>query len=188
METQALQTEPRYAGLRVTREEYLDLEDDGFLYDMIEGVLYVTPSGSYEHGGACGEFYFFLRLYLKRNNLGTITQETDVLLPDGGDVLRPDLSFILHENRKIIKVHIHGAPDLICETLSDSTAKRDLGIKAERYLSNGVKEYWIVDPRDKSMQVWCNSAGRIWEKRTGSVLESRLLPGFKIDVQEFWDR
>ena len=94
METQALQTEPRYAGLRVTREEYLDLEDDGFLYDMIEGVLCVTPGGSYEHG----------------------------------------------------------APDLICETLSDSTAKRDPGIKAERYLSNGVKEYWIVDPRDKSMQ------------------------------------
>ncbi|MDH5718177.1 MAG: hypothetical protein OEZ22_11150 [Spirochaetia bacterium] len=40
---------PRYHGMKVTREIYLDLEDDGYRYDMIDGVLYMSPSASFEH-------------------------------------------------------------------------------------------------------------------------------------------
>jgi len=177
---------PRYEGLRVSREEYLDLEDDGYLYDMMEGVLYLTPSGTFEHGTSYGEFFRVLGNFLKKNPLGRITLETDILLPDGGDVLRPDLSFILNENLNIVKKHIHGAPDLICESLSDSTAERDLGEKANRYLACGVKEFWILDPRVQSIRVRYSRDGA-WEEHSGNVLESRLLPGFRIDNREFWE-
>ena len=173
---------PKYAGLKVSREEYLSLPDDGFYYDMIDGVLTLSPSGFFDHGNLTGLLLHKIQAYLDRNLIGRITTETDIFLPDGGDVLRPDICFILNENLSIVKGHIHGVPDLICEVLSDSTRSRDLGVKADRYLLNGVKEYWIVDPKAKEIWLWINLYKKAWEKRTGDVLHSKLLSGFSITI------
>lgn len=178
-------SKPRYEGLKVSREEYLSLEDDGFKYDMIGGILHVSPSHSHEHGRTQTRFGHYLHSLLDQTELGEATVEVDLFLPDGGDKLRPDLSFVLKENLSIIQTHIHGNPDLICEVLSDSTAARDLGEKADRYLNNGVKEYWIADPRDRSIQLWINRES-FWEKRSGNVLASELLPGFEVETRRLY--
>ena len=89
---------PRYESLRVSREEYLDLEDDGFRYDMIDGVLYMSPSPNFEHANYAGNFYLIVGNYLKKQKIGKVVMEMDVLLPDGGDVVRPDISVLLSEN------------------------------------------------------------------------------------------
>ncbi len=171
---------PKYTGWKVTREEYLSLPDDGFIYDMIDGVLELSPSGFFDHGNLASRFGYFLQSYLERNRCGKMTTETDIFLPDGGDVLRPDISFILNNNLSIVKGHIHGVPDLICEVLSESTRLRDLGVKADRYLLNGVREYWIIDPKKKEILVWINRGKKEWEKKSGELLNSNLLPGFSI--------
>jgi len=75
----------------------------------------------------------------------------------------------------------------LCECLSVRTASRDLGVKAERYLANGVREYWIIDPGDKSIQVWYNRDNESWEKNTREIPASRLLPGFAIETATFWE-
>jgi Uma2 family endonuclease len=184
---------PQYEGRHVTREEYLDLPDDGYQYDMIEGVLHMSPSAYFEHGLAASRFNVQAGKFLEHRPIGYIVQEIDVFLPDGGDILRPDVSFILDENKHIIIGHIHGVPDLVCEVLSDSTRERDLGVKADRYLSNGVKEYWILNPGDKSIQVWYNRASAplstgasFWEKKSGPELSSELLPGLFITVENIF--
>lgn len=170
---------PRYENLPVTREEFLDLEEDGFLYDMIEGVLHLSPSPDFKHSDIAGNFYFEVRKYLQSHPIGKVVFETDVLLPDGGDVLRPDISVILNENLGIVKKHIHGAPDLIAEVLSPSTRHRDLGVKALRYLKTKVREYWIIDPSENRIEVWRNN-DREWAKESGLSLESHILPGLII--------
>ncbi len=176
---------PRYEGLHVSREEYLDLEEDGFKYDMIDGVLYMTPSPGFEHGELEVNFSYLLRNLLYKKKLGRVVVETDVLLPDGGDVLRPDVSFIFNENLNIVKCHIHGAPDLVGEVLSDRTDKRDLGEKAQRYLACGVKEYWLIDPRNETIQCWVNKKDH-WEKIRGENIESRLIPGLVIQSRRLF--
>ena len=140
---------PRYEGLTLSREEYLDLEEDGFKYDMIEGVLHLAPSGEFDHGKLQLSFGSKLIAHLEKYNQGNAVTEIDVFLPDGEDVVRPDVSFILSENLHIVKTHIHGVPDLVCEVLSPGSMKRDLGVKAQRYLKNGVREYWVVYPKEK---------------------------------------
>lgn len=177
---------PKYSGWKVTREEYLSLPDDGFKYDMIDGVLELSPSGFFDHGNLVSRFSYFLQSYLESNRCGKITNEVDIFLPDGGDVLRPDISFILSQNLSIVKGHIHGVPDLVCEVLSDSTRNRDLGIKADRYLLNGVKEYWIIDPAAKTLFVWINRNKNKWEKKSGEVCESELLKGFVLQRDTFY--
>ena len=177
---------PRYENLLVTREEYLDLEEDGFRYDMIDGVLQLSPSPEFQHANIGNNLNLLFGIYLKTNKIGKIVMECDVLLPDGGDVVRPDISVILNENMKMVKMHIHGAPDIVAEVLSPSTRNRDLGIKANRYLNCGVKEYWIVDLKEKSISVWRNE-GKEWRKETGDLLKSNVLQGLQIKIEEIFN-
>jgi len=179
------QNKPRYEGVKVTREEYLDLDEDGYKYDMIQGVLTMAPSPHFEHNELEINFAVQLKKNLTLTNKGRVSVETDVFLPDGGDVLRPDISFILHENMGIVKTHIHGTPDLVCEVLSNATRRRDLGEKADRYLKNGVKEYWILDPVEKTMELWLNR-GAAWEKKSGRQISSELLPGFEVKSEDIF--
>jgi Uma2 family endonuclease len=177
---------PLYEGRQVTREEYLDLADDGFQYDMIEGELHMSPSAFFEHNKAVSKFLTAIEIFMKKSGIqGELAPETDIFLPDGGDVLRPDVSFIQEKNKRIIIGHIHGTPDLVCEVLSDSTKERDLGVKADRYLANGVKEYWILNPSDKSIYLWFNR-GDVWDKKSGSVLQSELLSGLQISLNDIY--
>ncbi|MDH4199714.1 MAG: Uma2 family endonuclease [Spirochaetia bacterium] len=191
MTTALIHNIPMYEGLKVTREEYLDLEEDGFKYDMINGVLVMSPSPFFDHNDVLTEIASLFRNFLRKMHIGKCVVETDVYLPDGGDVLRPDISVILKENYGIIKGHIHGVPDIVVEILSNATIKRDLGVKADRYLSNGVKEYWIVDPDEKTIELWINttpdspgSTGsqgtttNLWNKKEGGILKSSILKGF----------
>ncbi|MDW8306643.1 MAG: Uma2 family endonuclease [Leptospiraceae bacterium] len=177
---------PRYQGLRVTREEYLDLEEDGFQYDVINGVMQVAPSPNFEHGSVQGKIFARFDRYLEKNPIARLSLETDVFLPDGGDPLRPDISLILSENLHIVKTHIHGTPELVCEVLNAATRERDLGVKAERYLKCGVKEYWIADPDNKTLQVWYNAKDH-WEKVAGVMeFHSKLLPDLVVTTKEIF--
>jgi len=179
-------SKPRYEGMRVTREIYLDLEDDGFKYDVINGEMQLSPSAFFPHNLTRDNIRGLMNSFIKKRKLGFIVTETDVLLPDGGDPLRPDISFILSENMGIVHGHIHGTPDLIVEVLSPSTTKRDRGEKADRYLACGVKEYWLADPDEKTLHVWLNQ-GKEWQKATGDRLASHLLDGFTLDKAEVWE-
>ncbi|MDH4200016.1 MAG: Uma2 family endonuclease [Spirochaetia bacterium] len=176
----ASSAKPRYHGLQVTREEYLDLEEDGYRYDMMDGVLYMSPSAFIDHNDAISKILRILGNYFFEKKTGKAIVETDIFLPDGGDVLRPDISVILKENYGILKGHIHGVPDMVVEVLSESTKDRDLTIKADRYLKNGIKEYWIANPDEKSISLWINVHNASWEKIEGETVVSRLLSEFEL--------
>ncbi|MBQ9487031.1 MAG: Uma2 family endonuclease [Selenomonadaceae bacterium] len=89
------------------------------------------------------------------------TDNVDVYLPDG-NLFRPDLTVVTKETAGIInwKKAIFGVPDMVVEVLSPSTRVRDLTVKKDAYESNGVKEYWIVDPYMKSVDVYILQDGK----------------------------
>ncbi|PJZ77091.1 Uma2 family endonuclease [Leptospira neocaledonica] len=96
--------------------------------------------------------------------------------PDGGDVLRPDISLLLPDNSADTRKWIEGTPDLIAEVLSFSTKAAYLGRKADRYLKLGVKEYWIIDPDSLKVEIWENKVDK-WILYSDG--KSRLFPGFQ---------
>ncbi len=146
----------------------------------------ITFRVNYDHGNLVSRFGYFLQSYLERNRCGKMTYQVDIFLPDRGDVIRPDISFILNENLSIVKGHIHGVPDLVCEVLSESTRARDLGVKADRYLFNGVKEYWIIDLGAKTLFLWVNQNKKQWGIKGGEILESEILKAFVVRRSEFF--
>lgn len=178
---------PLYAGRRVTAREYRELEDDGYLYDMVDGVLHLSPSPLEPHSEALGRFVYFLYAYLDAHpGAGRVFPELDLFLPDEGDVLRPDIAFVSRERLAILDgQYMNGGPDLVVEFSSKSTAKRDRTVKADRYFAHGVREYWLPDPVKKSLHLWLwREQG--WEKRSAPQLASEALPGLVIDAAKLF--
>ena len=84
----------------------------------------------------------------------------------------------------ITEANIQGTPDLVVEVLSPSTADRDRQLKLGLYARFGVREYWIVDPIEESVQVLelgPEGLGPAQTYTTGAV-PSRVVAGFEIDV------
>lgn len=185
MISELIQSVPLYEGKKVTREEYMNLPDDGFRYDMIDGVLHLAPSPFSAHSDYAGNFSGLLWNYFRIKPIGKFFPELDVYLPDGGDTVRPDITAVLNENKKIIGKWIFGTPDLVCEVLSESTRAYDLGKKADRYLLNGVKEFWIIDSDAKTVQVWKNRKTE-WKKEEAPELFSEVLDGFSLNCNDFF--
>lgn len=122
--------------------------------ELIDGDFYMTPSPVTLHQRISMRIAFDLTEYVRKNNLGeTFIAPMDVVLSDE-DVLQPDIFYISKERKNIVTPeNIRGAPDLVIEILSRSTAERDRVVKSRLYARFGVQEYWIVDPDQKTVQV-----------------------------------
>ena len=85
---------------------------------------------------------------------------------------------------------MHGAPDIVFEILSPSTANYDLSVKKESYEKYGVREYWIVDPIERSIELFVSVNGKFESRFVGSEgdVNSTLLPGFSIKAEEVFPR
>ena len=102
------------------------------------------------------------------------------------ETYQPDIIFISKEKSEIVKEDkIEGSPDLIIEILSPSTAYYDLVHKKEIYAKHGVKEYWIVDPMKKKIEVYENKNGEfILFKKAGKSerISSITIHGFEVEL------
>jgi Uma2 family endonuclease len=92
---------------------------------------------------------------VRKHALGEVfVSPFDVLFAEG-DYLEPDILFVRKARAELVTDRgVEGAPDLVVEVLSPSTAARDHGIKLERYRLYAVPEYWIIDPEAESIEVW----------------------------------
>ena len=125
--------------------------------------------------------------FATRHGLGiTLIAPLDVVLSDD-DVLQPDIVFVSNERRSIIRkgLNVQGAPDLVVEVLSPSTAQRDRTIKRERYARFGVREYWIADIVGGTVEVNVVSSDKfevVGVYGEGDTFESPLLTGLEVDI------
>ena len=103
-------------------------------------------------------------------------------------VLNPDLYYVSNANRGILKDHgATGAPDLVVEILSPSTAKRDVGRKREIYAENGVEEFWVVSPKTQTIEVFRlreNPVEPVAVFGVGDTLTSALFVGWSLAITE----
>ena len=160
---------------KYTIEDYMKL-DDGNRYELIEGELIVVPRPRLKHQKIAGGIYTAFVNFLKQNPIGEVYSDVDVYL--GDKVVAPDVLFIAKERLNIAgELNIQGAPDLVVEVLSPSTARYDRKIKRQLYFANGVKEYWLVDPDQQLVEVLI--AGEKEWRWAGA-----LLPGLEVKLAE----
>ncbi len=171
---------------RLTAKDLAALPDDGNRYEIIGGQLFVSPSPTYRHQFVSMKLGNALDAYLTSTNAGTvIAAPMDVYLSEH-DVVQPDLLVVLNARTDIIQDRgIAGAPDLVVEIVSPSSATTDYLRKSKLYERNGVQEYWIVDPVAATMSVQRLTDGSFVleaELDRNDTVRSSLLGDFDLDL------
>ena len=140
----------------VTWEEVERMPDDGNRYEFIDGRVYMTPAPRLRHHWVAKKLLLELIRILEDPGHGAVFHAPClVAFPGAPDRVQPDLFFVSRERfGTFTETEVLGAPDLVVEVLSPSTAHRDRGIKLDLYERHGVKEYWIVDPERDTVEVW----------------------------------
>ena len=133
-------------------------------FEIFKGGKFMSPTPNIKHGSIISNLAWILGGYIRKNKLGFFfTDNMDVHLPDG-NLFRPDFTIICAENADIVTKNIygaiHGVPDMVVEILSKSTRNRDFGIKKDAYETNGVKEYWIIDPWSSTVYTYILRDGK----------------------------
>ena len=156
----------------------------------MNGVLVRAPAPSPEHQDIVGMIYHYLLIQVKFVGLGRVfTAPLDV---DLGlkNVYQPDVVVVLNAHLdRVAAKKIVGAPDLVVEVASDSTAAMDRIAKYDVYAHAGVREYWIVKPERKTVEIFLldnrkyRSLGIFSGQQT---LPSQVVPGLPVRVEQFF--
>lgn len=153
-----------FSGLRLTADEYFALPDDGARYELIDGIVTMSPSASFQHQQIAMEIIRQLVSHVHANSLGVLQTESDVHFRDRTAkknlVYRPDLLFVRAERATDIESRIEIAPDLIVEIISPESRSLDTVTKFHDYASAGVGEYWIIDPLKNEMHFYLLKDGK----------------------------
>ena len=139
----------------------LAYQDDAWIKrreELINGKVVMMSPPSTGHVSISGNIYYSFKKHLKGSKCRPFVDGVSVHLT-GKDRFVPDMTIVCDPG-KIKRTHIDGAPDLVVEILSPSTAKYDRGYKKDVYESCGVPEYWIVDPVNRSIEIYTLAEGR----------------------------
>jgi len=172
-------------------------------YELIDGIPYMMAAPLTVHQGLIVFMTLAIGNFLKGKKCRVFVAPYDVFLNESqrdeagkvkvnkrvkGTVVQPDLVVICDE-KKIKRDGCHGAPDLIVEILSESTRDKDTGVKLYKYHASGVREYWVIDPDEETIEVYSFKPGsRRYRMETygfGDKVKSHVLDGLEIDFKEF---
>ncbi|MBI5304901.1 MAG: Uma2 family endonuclease [Chloroflexi bacterium] len=175
-----------------TYEDWLKLPENDYRYEIIDGVLHMAPPPNFEkHQKPAFELATQLKLFAKANKLGLVgVAPTGVRLPTQSVPLQPDIFFVAAGRNDVRFGHfVEGAPDLIVEVLSPSNWMYDRQEKFQAYQDAGVREYWIVDPRVQTIEVFVLEQGAftlIGKWGATERAQSQVMRGFEINVAELF--
>ena len=144
-----------------TYDDWARLPDDGTRYEVIDGELYMTPPPSVSHQFTIANLLDAMSTFVRTRQLGFVLPlPIGVRLPNQPVPLEPDIIFVSAARKAIIgKEYIEGVPDLIVEILSPGNWMYDRHDKFRLYQTSGVPEYWIVDYRAKTVEVFVLEEG-----------------------------
>ena len=178
---------------KLTYEDYLQFPEDGRRHEIIDGDHYVSPAPSMYHQWILTRLVVQLYRKICEPGLGYLAPAPiDTVLAEA-DVVQPDIVVTLGRDDAVIRrERIEGAPDLVVEILSRSTAYRDRGLKLDLYQKAGVSEYWIVDPERKVVQQYVltdgvfRSAGEHADRIAVACTGTPEGEPVEIDLSEVW--
>lgn len=166
----------------VTIKEFENMKtQDGVIYELIDGVVMMSRP-SMEHQRILTSLSGELYQYFKDKKCKSFS-EIEVKL--NNDILVPDIS-VLCDFSKSPEQKYEGAPEIVVEILSPSTMFNDFNIKSSKYMNVGVKEYWLVDPKNKTVIIndYINKTMTTYEN--ADVLKSTIFEDLKINLKDIF--
>lgn len=166
----------------------LKLPDDSMCHELIKGELLTMPPPGDEHGAVTMNLTLPLANHVKANNLGVLrAAETGFKLESNPDtVLAPDIAFIARDRvGDRVLGYRTGAPDLAVEVMSQWDSHPKATRKAALWLELGARSVWVVNPRQRTVEVWRTDSERKLFHETDELVDDTV-PGFCVKVSEIF--
>jgi Uma2 family endonuclease len=161
-------------------------------YELMDGVAYMMASPTADHQRISMELSRQFSNFLLGKPCEVFAAPLDVRLffqeDDSDDtVLQPDL-LVVCDRTKLAQGPCNGVPDLVIEILSPSNTSKELVKKFNYYLEAGVREYWVVIPEDKKVQVHILDKGHFVSSvfNRDDTIPVSILPPLVIDLKPLW--
>ncbi len=173
-----------------TYDDLRDLPESHDQIEILDGVLYMSPSAHMRHHQrVISKLFGKLHNWADGQGAGEVyTAATDVVFAHRR-VLQPDLFFISKDRLDEIGAFFPGPPDMVVEVLSPSSVQYDRRQKYAIYEQSGVREYWIVDPEEQEVEVFVlkeERYERLGKWGRGASARSVVLDGFTVAVDELF--
>ena len=167
--------------------------DQANRYEIIDGELFVTRAPDWKHQEVCINIGTVLKLWSDESGLGRAAVNPGIVFSESDNVI-PDIVWASHERLERLlneAGHLTAAPELVIEVLSPGKAneRRDREAKLKLYSVRGVLEYWIVNFKEQSVEVYCRENAVLTLVATlyrQDQLNSPVLPDFSCLVSKFF--
>ncbi|GAB1542651.1 Uma2 family endonuclease [Scytonema sp. NUACC21] len=162
-------------------------------YEIIDGELFVTRAPDWKHQAACINIGTVLKLWSDESGLGQPAVTPGIVFSESDNVI-PDIVWVSHERLERLldeAGHLTAAPELVVEVLSPGKAneRRDREAKLKLYSVQGVYEYWIVNLKEQTVEIYRRNDAVLKLVATlyrQDELTSPTLPGFNCVVSQFF--
>lgn len=172
------------------REQFYQTITDQEKAEFINGEMVLHSPATWQHTQVIGRLNQLFKTYVDMHQLGYVGTEKVMIRLTRNDY-EPDLLFFNKEKASKFKPDqlLFPAPDLIVEVLSESTEKRDRGVKFNDYAAHLVAEYWLVDPESKSIEQYLlkENAYHLQVKLMNGAIQSQQIQGFSFQVEALFD-
>jgi Uma2 family endonuclease len=174
----------------VSEEEFWAFANEDIKCELLDGALIIHSPANSEHEDLFSYLMTLFRIYLDDSKLGKVFGSRLVMKLSNKWSPEPDLMIITPDKYKNLKNgRFEGPADIVIEILSESTRETDINKKLPEFLNKGVKEVWIIDPKEKTVTL--HSADYVHEYKDPNsevIIKSLVLPDFKLKINWIWDR
>ena len=168
-------------------------DDEGTRYEIIDGELYVSTQPDWQHQFVSGQIFAFLQMWSNQTQAGMANLAPGVIYSKGTAVA-PDVVWISRERlRTALQPNgkLNASPELMVEILSPGSENthRDRRVKLDLYSRREVEEYWVVNWRERTIDVYRRRNDMLTFYKTfneSDILETPLLPGFKCQMSQIF--
>ncbi len=173
-----------------TYDAYAALTEDGECYEIVQGVLVMSPSPEDIHQDVTGEIFAYLREQIKLKRLGRVLIAPFDVVLSPQNVFQPDVLVVLNEHlERVQRKGVMGAPDLVVEVISPSSKLYDRVNKHTAYEQAGIPEYWLVRPLEQSIELFVLEGGKYHSLgifKGEQTVPSRIVPQMTTPVAHFF--
>ena len=175
---------------KMTIDEFEQLPDDGYRYELVDGELEQMPPTGEVHGDVDRHLIWLLESFIRPRGIEKLFVETSfVLSSDRHTVRQPDLAFVreerLSEDRDRER-SVRLVPDLVIEIVSPSDRRSVVVAKAQEYRHYGVRLVWVVDPPSRSVTNF-RIDGSVEVLGQGDTIDGEdIIPGFQAKIRDIF--
>lgn len=170
------------------------LPGDGYIHEVVNGELVMSPKNNYQHGDICAQLLIALGTFARDRKWGAVWDSSTGFWMRNRNCRAPDVSFVSRERLKgfsrSARQFFPGAPDLAIEVLSAANTPAEIHERLRDYFDSGTRLAWVIHPIEQFVEV-CHSPDNRKILGPGAMLEGEdLLPGFQFAIADLfkeWD-